>query len=276
MHYPSDLSDQDWEVVEPLLPRRAATGRPRLVDFRYILNAIFYQTRTGCQWRYLPRDFPAKSTVNRYYQLWQRDGTWERILTTLREGARTRIGKEATPSALVIDSQSLKAAPGQGVRGYDGGKKVVGRKRHIAVDLLGILLAVVVTAADVEDAAAAPAVLAQVPPERFPRMESIYADSKYHNHALYDLLIEEGPSYELKVVAREKDAQGFVVLPKRWVVERTLGWLMNYRRLVRDVEKTTPSSEARVKIAMIQILLKRRHLLRGNFQEPPFRYRLAA
>jgi putative transposase len=247
-----------------------------LVDFRQILNAIFYQTRTGCQWRYLPRDFPAKSTVNRYYQLWQRDGTWDRILTTLREQARQRLGKEATPSAMVIDSQSLKAAPGQGVRGYDGGKKVVGRKRHIAVDMLGFLLAVVVPAADVDDAAAAPAVLAHVPPERFPRMESIYADNKYHNHALYETLIEEGPAYELKVVSRDKDARGFVVLPKRWVVERTLGWLMHYRRLVRDVEKTARSSETRVKIAMIQILLKRRHLLRGNFQEPPFRYRLAA
>jgi putative transposase len=276
MIYPSDLTDRDWEVVEPLLPRSAPTGRPRQVDLRRIVNAIFYQNRTGCQWRYLPKDFPPKSTVHYYYRAWLRDGTWTKLLATLREQARVRVGKEATPSVMILDSQSVKAAPGQGVRGYDGGKKIVGRKRHLAVDILGFLLAVVVTAARVDDAAAAPAVLAHVPPEKFPRMTTIFADSKYHNHALYDTLTEEGPSYELKVVSRSADAQGFVVLPKRWVVERTIGWLMNYRRLVKDHEKTIPSSEARVQIAMIQILLKRCHPLRWPHQEPPFRYRLAA
>lgn len=276
MKYPSDLTDLDWEVVEPLLPRSAKTGRPRQVDFRQITNAIFYQNRTGCQWRFLPKDFPAKSTVFYYYQAWQRDGTWAKILTTLREQARQRVGKEATPSVLILDSQSVKAAPGQGVRGYDGGKKVVGRKRHIAVDTLGFLLAVVVTAAHVDDAAAAPAVLALVPPQQFPRMTTLFADSKYHNHALYDTLTEDGPSYELKVVSRSADMKGFVVLPMRWVVERTFGWLMNYRRLVKDYEKKVCSSQARVQIAMIQILLKRRHVLRSPHQEPPFHYHLAA
>jgi len=274
--YPSDLTDRDWQAVEPLLPKSASTGRPRHVDMRSIINAIFYQNRTGCQWRYLPKDFPAKSTVFHYYQKWQRDGTWLKLLTNLRQGARTALGKEPTPSVLILDSQSVKAASGQGARGYDGGKKIVGRKRHIAVDMLGFLLAVVVTAASVDDAAAVPEVLTHVSPEQFPRMTTMYADGKYHNHALYDTLTEDGPSYELKVVSRSAKDKGFVVLPKRWVVERTLGWMMNYRRLVKDFEKTKASSEARMQIAMIQILLKRCHVLRWPHQEPPFRYRLAA
>jgi len=260
--YPSDLTDRDWDAVKDHLPPPAWTGRPRKVDFRAVVNAIFYQNRTGCQWRFLPKDFPPRSTVFHWYRCWQRDGTWQKLLTALRETARQTIGKQATPSVLILDSQTVKAAPGEGRRGYDGGKKLVGRKRHIAVDTLGLLLAVVITAASVDDAAAAPAVLAKVPPTAFPRMTTIYADSKYHNYALLDTLIEDGPPYELKTVQRPQAAVGFVVLEKRWVVERTFAWLVNYRRLVKDYEKRTASSEARVQIAMIQVLLRRRHWFR--------------
>jgi putative transposase len=278
-NYPSDLTDRDWAVVEPLLPV-PKTGRPRKVSLRAVVNAIFYQNRTGCQWRFLPRGpggFPPKSTVFHHYRAWQKDGTWAKLLAALRERARQRVGREPTPSVMILDSQTVKAAPGAGARGYDGGKKVTGRKRHIAVDTLGFLLAVVVTAACVDDAAAAPALLQHVPPEQFPRMVKLYADSKYHNHDLYDTLTEDGPSYELQVVTRPADAQGFVVLAKRWIVERTFAWLGGFRRLTKDVEKTTASSEARVQIAMTQLLLRRVHRLRPRqHQEPRFKYGLAA
>jgi putative transposase len=229
--YPSDLTDCDWDAVQDHLTPPACTGRPRKVDFRAVVNAICYQNRTGCQWRFLPKDYPPRRTVFPWYRCWQRDGTWTKLLTALREAARQAEGKAATPSVLILDRQTVKAAPGEAARGDDGGKKIVGRKRHIAVDTLGLLLAVVVTAASTDDAAAAPAVLAKVPPSAFPRLTTIFADSKYPNYALLDTLIEDGPPSELKTVHRPEEAVGFVVLEKRWVVERTFAWLVNFPAL---------------------------------------------
>jgi putative transposase len=257
--YPSDLTDDQWSFLKLLLPseRTDGLGRPREVDLREVINAILYLLRSGCQWGMLPHDLPPKSTTYEYFARWRDDGTWQRILDALREQARITAGREATPSAASVDSQSVKTTNTGGQRGYDGAKKLTGRKRHIFVDTLGFLLAVAVTSAALDDAAAAPQVLTQVTRDATPRLTKIWGDSKYRNHALNAWLARERPQWKLEIVSRPAEAKGFVLLPKRWVAERTFSWIGRDRRHSKDYERRTDSSESMVKLSAIHLLLRR-------------------
>lgn len=271
--YRSDLTDEQWKILERVVPGGKHGGRPRNVDMREVINTILYLVRTGCQWDMLPHDLLPKSTVYDYFAQWRDDGTWQRMMDALREQTRVAAGREPTPSAASIDSQSVKTTEVGGERGYDGAKKLTGRKRHIFVDTLGLLLAVTVTTAALDDAAAAPQVFAQVQPEAFPRLEKVWADKKYHNYNLRQWLTHQRPPWDLEIVSRPSDAKGFVLLPKRWVAERTFGWNGRYRRHSRDYERRTDSSESMVKISAIHLMLRR---LAPSQAIPEFHYRLAA
>jgi putative transposase len=255
--YPSDLTDARWAILEPEVPPARPGGRPRKTDLRAVVNAIFYLNREGCSWRALPHDFPPWKTVYNYFETWKWDGTWDHFLATLRRRVRVAAGRDPTPRVACIDSQSVKTAGGGEAVGTDGGKKVRGRKRHIAVDTLGLLLAVAVTAANVHDARAAQQVFAQLPGKDFPRLEVVQADEQYHSPELDRWLRVHHRPYRIWVISRPPGEQRFIPLRSRWVVERTLAWLGRYRRLSKEYEHLPESSEAMLKIAGIHPYLRR-------------------
>lgn len=262
--YPSDLTDAQWTLLEPWIPPPRPGGRPRKTNMREAVNAIFYLTREGCSWRALPHDFPPWKTVYNYFEAWNGDGTWERFLTALRLRVREAAHRNRDPRVACIDSQSVKTAYGGEEVGTDGGKKVRGRKRHIAVDTLGLLLVVVVTAANVDDARAAQQVFAQLPGKDFPRLEEVQADGRYHSPTLDRWLRVHHRPYHVRVVSREAGERRFIPLVSRWVVERTFAWLGRYRRLSKDYEHLPQSSEAVITIAGIQHCLRRLYPNRGS------------
>ena len=269
--YPSDVTDVQWALIEPRLPVYPG-GRPRSTDLRDVVDAIFYILRTGCQWRYLPKDFPPKSTVWRYFDEWRHNGTFEMIHDLLRRKVRAAEKPYAPRTSASVDSQSVDTTSGSEERGRDNAKNVDGRKRHIVVDSMGLLLAVLVTAANVDDAKAAAQVFERLEGQPMGRVERMYADSKYHNFTLYEW-VEQHARYELEIVRRPKGAQGWVVLPIRWTVERTFAWLGKCRRLSKDREKSVLSSEAFVRLAMIHLMLNR---LEPKEQDAEFHYRSTA
>jgi len=273
MAYATDLTDEQWAIVEPLIPPAKPGGRRREVSMREVVNAIIYVNRTGCQWDMLPHDLLPKSTVYDYFAAWRDDGTWQCMMDALRARVRIEAGREATPSAASIDSQTVKTTERGGEHGYDGGKKINGRKRHILVDTVGLLLAVLVTTAALDDGAAAPLVVNRLDPKDYPRLEKLWGDNKYHNLNFRQWLAMNRPGWDLEVKTREPGVKGFAILPKRWVVERTFAWQGRYRRHSRDYERRTDSSESMIRISSVHLMLRR---LAPDKNVPAFRYRSAA
>jgi putative transposase len=252
--YPTDLRDEAWEWIAPLLAQNTGPGRPRTVDIREIANAIFYLDKRGCQWEMLPHDFPDYRHVNYYYLEWTRNGVWDQVLDRLRELARVIAGKQSEPSAAVMDSQSVKTTGHSEARGYDAGKQVKGRKRHIVVDTLGLLLLVMVTSASIQDRDGGVELCDEVQ-QQFVRIKKIWADSSYRGELVE--YVQLWCRFVLEIVKRPAEQRGFQVQPKRSLVERTLSWLNPFRRLSKDYENTTESSESMIKIAHIHVLLRR-------------------
>ncbi|SDD85075.1 IS5 family transposase [Streptomyces prasinopilosus] len=254
--YPSSLSDEAWGIIQPVLPVRDLRkgGGVRKYGDRLVLDSIFYVLRSGCQWRMLPRDLMPWDAAHRWFTKWRRDGTWDRIHDALRRQVRIGAGRDPEPSAAVIDAQSIKTSEGGEARGFDAGKRTAGRKRHVIVDTMGLLLVVAVTSASVQDRAGGRTVLARLATD-FRTVSLVWADGGYANFVDSTLLswARDALGIIVEIVKRTDDVKGFKVLPRRWVVERSFGWLVRNRRLARDYERLTATSEAMIKVAMIRL-----------------------
>jgi putative transposase len=258
--YPTDLSDAQWTRLRSCLPAPKAQGRPRTHSLRDILDAIFYVLKCGCHWRLLPHDFPPWSTVYYHFRRFRLNGLWSLILKALHMAERNRAGKDHQPTAAIMDSQSVKTVEESAhPSGYDAHKNVKGRKRHLLVDTLGLPLSVYLTSADVQDRVGARCLLAGLKPF-VPRLKKIWADGAYAGEKLAGWL-EEQSGWELEIVERDREAKGFEVSPKRWIVERTFSWLIRNRRLSKDYERLVQTSETFIEVAMIRLILRR--LARG-------------
>ena len=252
--YPTDLTDRQWNCIKELIPAAKPGGRPRSLEMRAVINAILYIVVSGCQWRMLPREYPAWQSVYSYFRHWSKDGTWQRIHDTLRSQMRQGLGRHKHPTAGCMDSQSVKTTQMRGVRGYDAGKKVNGRKRHILVDTLGLLLAVVVTSAALSDPAGAKLLLRRLG-GGCKKLRRIWIDGTYRGHLVEWVLLHF--HFVLQPVVRSAGQKGFAVLPRRWVVERTFAWVTQCRRLGKDYEVLPVCSEAMIYIAMTRLMLRR-------------------
>ena len=255
LRYASDTTDEEWAVIVPHLPPACRRGRPRETALRRVVDAIFYIAQSCCQWRMLPKDFPPFTTVQYYFYRWRDDGTWLSINHALVMQAREMAGREASPTAGVIDSQSVKTAEAAGPHGYDAGKKINGRKRHLLVDTTGLLIAAIVHRADIQDRDGAPRLLAAMR-SAFPWLRHIFADAAYAGGKLQQALAKLG-TWTFEIVRRSDAAKGFQPLPRRWVVERTIAWLNRNRRLAKDFEATIESAQAWLFIASVKLLSRR-------------------
>jgi len=251
--YPSDLTDGQWQVLRGLLPKQAKRGR-RPICRRLILSAILYVNRTGCQWRALPHDFPKWKTVYTIFWRWRRDGLWQQINEALCRQVRKHSGKKPTPSVAIVDSQSIRTAEGGEERGYDAGKKITGRKRHLAVDTLGLVWAVVVHGAYWQDHDGACFVFQKL--RVFGRLRVLFADSAYGRNGLPQW-VKETFGWILQTILKPVGAKTFIVLPKRWIVERTFAWLARYRRHSKDCERKPETSETMIYVTMIALMSRR-------------------
>lgn len=257
LRYASDMTDAEWRLIARKLPGRRRLGRPRKVDLRKVIEAVLFILSTGCQWRALPREFPPYSTVQGYFYAWRDTGRWHRIVKALVRQARRKrkLGRKPTPTAAVVDSQSASTTQAGGPRGFDPGKRVHGRKRHIVTDTNGLLLAVHVHPANIQDVHGAVPLLERVR-DRFPKLRHVFADRVYRGKQLVDALSHCGP-WTIEIVQRPPGVKGFQLLPRRWVVERTFAWFGRCRRLARDFEGSASTEVAWLLVAHLRLLTRR-------------------